>query len=411
MTVSAYRTPFPMAVIEEPRFPSRCIDSSDFSSIQEAVNYCSDAGGGTVIVPDGIWHSGPIHLRSNICLHLCDNAAIHFSHHPDDYLPVVFTRWEGIECLNYSPLIYAKDCCNIAITGNGTLFGNGQEWWSWKNRQQAAANELYASCADGLPVEKRIYGTKIAALRPSFVQFMNCHTVLVEGITLLDGPQWTLHPVYCENVVIRRVHVRTAGPNTDGLNPDSCRNVLIEDSDFCTGDDCIAINSGLNEDGWRVKRPCENILIRNCSMTGGHGAVVIGSAISGDVRHVYAHNCSIHSTMQGLRLKSMRGRGGTVEDITFEDIKIHDVSNEAIQVNMFYEYSTVMPRSKKPSLFRDIHFRRIYGTGSQTGIMLKGLPEQKLDHITLEEVQLHSKNAAIISDTKDLKLNNISIQT
>lgn len=314
-----------------------------------------------------------------------------------------------MECYNYSPLIYAIDCKNLAITGNGTLIGNGKSWWEWKQLQQEAACELCYAESNHIPVKNRIYGTKKAALRPSFLQFVHCTEILIDGITLIDGPQWTIHPVYCENMIIRNVKVYTTGHNTDGLNPDSCKNVLIEHCDFSTGDDCIAINSGMNEDGWRVNRPCENIIIRNCTMSGGHGAVVIGSAMSGGVKNIYAHHCKVTSTMHGIRLKSMRGRGGFIENVTFEHFEINNVSNEAIQINMYYEFSTVSPKSQAPSVFQNISIKNISGTGADTAIMIKGLPEKKLKNITLENITLKASNSFICSNAECIHFNNIHL--
>lgn len=379
-------------------------------AVQMAVNACFHAGGGRVIVTKGEWQSGAIHLKSNVCLHLEDGAAIIFSDHPNDYLPVVFTRWEGMECYNYSPLIYANGCENIAITGNGTFIGNGQSWWHWKTLQRAAAEELCYAQLNGIPPEERVYGTETAALRPSFIQPINCKNILLEGFTVKDGPQWTIHPVYCENVTVRNVTVLTHGPNTDGLNPDSCKNVLIEDCTFNTGDDCIAINSGMNEDGWRVRKPCENVEIRNCTMTGGHGAVVIGSAVSGGVKNIYAHDCAISGTMQGIRLKSMRGRGGYVDGAKFENMQINNVTEQAIQINMFYEFSTVMPKSDRPSDFRNLEIRNIYGKNAKTGVQIKGLPEHKLKNIILENITLTAENAFECSDAENIQIKNLEIK-
>lgn len=377
--------------------------------IQTAVRACAKMGGGTVVVPKGEWKSGAIHLNSNINLHLEDGAVIIFSDNPPDYLPVVFTRWEGVECYNYSPLIYANGCENISITGNGTLIGNGQSWWHWKRRQQSAAEELCYAEFNGIPLEERIFGTETAALRPSFIQPVNCKNVLLESFTIKDGPQWTIHPVYCDNVTIRGVTVSTHGHNTDGLNPDSCRNVLIDSCVFETGDDCIAINSGMNEDGQRVHRPCENVEIRNCQMLGGHGALVIGSAMSGGVKNVYAHDCKISGTMQGIRLKSMRGRGGYVDNVKFENMEINDVTEQAIQINMFYEFSTVMPKTDAPSDFRNIEIRNIRGKNAKTGIQIKGLPEQKLKNITLENIDLTAENGFLCSDVENMNMKSVTI--
>lgn len=375
--------------------------------IQSAINACAEEGGGTVIIPEGEWRSGPVHLKSNVNLHLERGAVIVFSEKYEDYLPVVFTRWEGTECYNYSPLIYAKDCENIAVTGEGTLIGNGQHWWHWKSMQKQAAEELCYSEINGIAVENRIYGTVSAALRPSFIQTINCKNILLEDFTIKDGPQWTIHPVYCENVTVRNVTVSTHGPNTDGLNPDSCSNVLIEDCIFDTGDDCIAINSGMNEDGWRVNRPCKNVEIRNCVMNGGHGGIVIGSAISGGVEDIYAHDCKITNTMQGIRLKSMRGRGGYIDRVTFDNIEINNVSDQAIQINMFYEFSTVEPQNDVPSDCSNIIIRNITGYGAETGIKINGLPEKKLRNIVLENIELTAEKAIECSNTELLTMKNV----
>lgn len=382
----------------------------EFQAAQAAVDACARAGGGMVAVPEGDWFSGAIHLKSHVKLQLEEGAVIHFSGKYEDYLPVVFTRWEGTECYNYSPLIYAKDCTDIAVTGKGVLEGNGAAWWHWKKLQQRAAEDLAYAEWNGRKPEKRRYGTEEDALRPSFIQFINCRDVLLEDFTVKDGPQWTLHPVYCENVTIRGVSVFTEGPNTDGLNPDSCRNVLVEKCTFSTGDDCIAINSGLNEDGWRVNRPCENIEIRGCHMTGGHGGVVIGSAISGGVRNIYMHDCQISGTMQGIRLKSMRGRGGYVHDVRIENMEINDVSDQAIQINMFYEYSTVMPKSQEPSDFDGIHISNVRGGGAAVGIEIKGLPEHKLKNISLENIKLKADEAFICSNVESMELKQVSAE-
>lgn len=401
--------------ISTPVFPALTINAADFitqdttGAIQAAINTCASHGGGCVLVPPGDWFTGPIHLTDNIHLKLSEGSILRFSTQYKDYLPVVFTRWEGMECYNYSPLIYAKDCRNIAITGKGTLIGGGEAWWHFKEQQQEAARELCYAQSRNIPVEKRIYGTETAALRPSFIQFIGCRNILLDDFTVLDGPQWTLHPVYCENVLIRNLTVSTHGHNTDGLNPDSCCNVMIEGCTFNTGDDCIAINSGMNEDGWRIGKPCENIEIKNCTMLGGHGGIVIGSAISGGIRNIYAHDCTIRGTMQGIRIKSMRGRGGYIDNAIFENIDIRDVSHQAIQINMFYEFSTVQPLSDTPSDCRNITIRHITGLGAATGIEIRGLPEKKLQSITMENIHLTADEAFLCSNAENLSLENITI--
>lgn len=362
-------------------------------TIQEAIDRCP--AGGKVIVPAGEWKNGPLTLKSNLTLQLEEGCTISFSDRMEDYLPPVFTRWEGVECYNYRPFIYARDCENITITGKGAFFGNGESWWHWKKLQQAAATCLCEAQSKNIPPEKRVFGTREAALRPSFLQLISCRNILLEQFGIQDGPQWTIHPVYCEHVRINGVRVETKGPNTDGINPDSCRDVLIEHCTFQTGDDCIAINSGLNEDGWRVDRPCQQVEIRDCSFLGGHAAVAIGSGMSGGVSDVYVHDCVIRDTQRGIRLKSMRGRGGYIRDVKFSDITIANVEEEAIQVSMNYESSTAVPVSDKAPEFSDICFERIQGEGAKTGIALRGLEESPLA-VTLKDVKITAEQADIL---------------
>lgn len=400
--------------IAPPVIPEVRFDVSDFGTgsdkftIQRALDACRDAGGGQVIVPAGVWQCRALRMYSNMELHFNDGAVIEFSPLFADYLPVVFTRWEGIECYNYSPLIYGADCENIAITGNGILKGSGQVWWHWKKLQSTAAKKLYDAEADGIPLEKRIFGTEKDALRPQFIQFINSRSILISDIRIEDGPQWTVHPVYCENIIIRNIVIDTDGPNTDGLNPDSCRNVLIENCSFATGDDCIAVNSGMNEDGWRVNRPCENVLIRHCTMTRGHGGVVIGSGMSGGVRNILACDCNIRNTEMGIRLKAMRGRGGVVENVEFRDIKTEDIEGIAIQVNMFYGATTVNPTSTMPPLFRNIRIENVSGS-SITAVQLKGLPESRLCDITLRNIDIAAQDSMECSDVDGLIMDNVRL--
>jgi polygalacturonase len=412
-------SPFAMAPIEAPTFPGRIFDVRDFGAVDDgtttntpafgrAVEACHGAGGGVVRIPAGTWLTGPIHLRSNVNLCLERGALVRFSTHPADYRPPVLTRWEGVECYNYSPLIYARDCDNIAVTGEGVLDGQGRAWWHWKKLQQAAAKTLYDAQFEGVPVERRVYGSEEAALRPQFLQPLRCRNVLVEGVTFVNGPMWTMHPVYCENVLVRGVTVQTEGPNGDGLNPDSCRNVLIEGCSFATGDDCIAINSGMNEDGWRVARPCENIVIRDCTMSEGHGAVAIGSGMSGGVRHVYVSDCHFTGGDQGIRLKSMRGRGGFVEDVHVERITMAGLRQEAIVLNMFYGFSTAASRSDAPPVFRNIHVKDVTCTSAGVAITIRGLPEQPVERVVLEDLRLNAVEGIRCQEVDGLTLRNVS---
>lgn len=395
--------------IREPDIPERRVVASLYPTIQDAVDYCAGHGGGTVVVPEGSWHSGPIHLSSNINLHVETGATIEFTSKREAYLPAVFTRWEGTECYNYSPLIYAKDCHDVAITGDGTLKGNGMDWWDWKTDQIGGANRLYDLAANGTPVEQRMFGTEKDALRPSFVQFVNCSNALIENVAIEEGPMWTIHPVYCEDVIIRGVRVESIGPNVDGCNPDSCRNVLIEGCRFNTGDDCVEIDSGLNEDGWRVNRPCENIEISHCTMIGGHAAIAIGSMVSGGVRNVYAHDCTMAAVERGVHIKSMRGRGGFVVDVLLENLTIKAVRHEAIRFSMFYQMSTVTPKTTTPTKLRRVTLRHITGSGAAAALEFAGLPEEPLRDITLDSVYMTAGESIRSSDVLGLYMRDVQL--
>jgi polygalacturonase len=410
--------PFEMPTVESPSFPDRIYDVRSFGAVgdgltlnteafRQAIGCCHQEGGGVVCIPAGNWLTGPLHLLGNVNLHLEQGALVRFSTHPADYLPVVFTRWEGVECYNFSPLVYARDCENVAVSGKGVLDGQGQAWWHWKKLQEAAATTLYDAEFEGMPVAERIFGTEEAALRPQFLQMVHCRDVLVEGVTFVNGPMWTVHPVYCENVLIRGITVRSEGPNTDGLNPDSCRNVLIEGCSFHTGDDCIAINSGMNEDGWRVARPCENIVIRDCEMSEGHGAVAIGSGMSGGVRNVYVRDCRFRGGDQGIRLKSMRGRGGFVEGVHVEDIHMVNLRQEAIVLSMFYGSSTAASRSAAPPAFRDINIRDVTCESVGTAMSIHGLPEEPIERVVLEDLSLHAVEGIRCQHAVDLTFNRV----
>jgi len=416
-----FKLPFELPDIPEPVFPKRVYDIREYGAVPDGNTLCSGAfrraiedchaqGGGTIRVPEGDWLTGPIHMQSNTCLHLERGALIRFSTQFDNYLPVVFTRWEGVECFNYSPLIYAIDCENIAVIGDGILDGQGEAWWHWKQLQHPAAKELYHAQHNGIPVEKRIFGSEKAALRPQFLQTIRCRNVYFQGVTFINGPMWTMHPVYCENVIVRDVTVKTRGPNGDGLNPDSCRNILIEGCSFNTGDDCIAINAGMNEDGQRVGIPCENIHIRNCKMSEGHGAISIGSGMSGGVRNLYAHDCRVTGGDQGIRLKSMRGRGGYIEHVYFENFHFSSLRMEAILLTMFYGSSSAESTSATPPIFRDIYLKNIICDGAGMGIIVRGLPECPIQRVTLEALELKSESGISCDNVVDLTLKNVTVK-
>jgi polygalacturonase len=254
-----------------------------------------------------------------------------------------------------------------------------------------------------VPVEQRIFGAG-ALLRPPFIQPYDCENVLIEGVTLTDGPFWTIHPVYSENVIVRRVRVQTTGPNNDGCDPDSSRNVLIEDSFFSTGDDCVVIKSGLNEDGWRVSRPSENIVVRRLHGEAGHGGVVIGSEMSGSVRNVWVTDSEFVGTDRGLRIKSMRGRGGTIENVFYEDVRHQDIRLMVVELTTFYASSTLAPKTDTPPTIRDIHVKNISARGApaQKAIDIVGLPERPIRDVSFENVDIVAEKGLHAADCQNV---------
>jgi len=412
---------FDMPDLRVPVFPDRDFNIVDYGAvagskstqaIQDAINACHAAGGGRVIIPEGEWLTGSIHLKSFVNLHVSEGAVLKFSQELEDYLPVVFTRWEGMECYNYSAPIYANGLRNIAITGSGTIDGQGEFWWDWKkDRQGKTAARLYNMIVEGVPPSERVLGTPEDGMRPNFIQFISCQGILVENVTLKNGPMWTLHPVYCTDMIVRGIKVETVGPNNDGIDPDSTRNLLIEDCYFSTGDDCVVLKSGLNEDGWRVAQPTENVVIRNIYAHEGHGGVVIGSEMSGGIRNIYAHNCIFVGTDRGIRVKSMRGRGGVVENLWVEDIQMKNMGAQAIRLNMFYGSSTVKPATDVPAVFRNFHIRNIECDGAARAVEITGLPELAIEGIHLENLEIRSNEGIKITDGKNISIRNLNLST
>jgi polygalacturonase len=413
--------PFAMPAPARPKIPAQAFDIRDFgavadgktkatNAIRRAIARASAAGGGTVLVPAGNWLTGPIHLQSNINLHVATGAVLAFSQDFVDYLPPVLTRWEGLEVYNYSPLVYARDCENVAVTGGGKLDGQGAAWWPWKKTQKDAANELYEMASNGVSTESRVLARE-GGLRPSFVQTVGCKNVLVEGVTLTNGPFWTIHPVYSENVIVRRVRVETSGPNNDGCDPDSSRNVLIEDSFFSTGDDCVVIKSGLNEDGWRVGKPSENIVVRRLHGERGHGGVVIGSEMSGGVRNVWVTDSEFVGTDRGLRIKSMRGRGGVIENIFYDNVRHRDIRLMVVEVTSFYASSTLEPKTATPPTIRDVHVSNVTARGAKQAIDIVGLPELPVRDISFENVDIVASEGLRCVDCQNVSFKNTKLSS
>ena len=361
------------------------------AAIHSTIQRAAAAGGGHVVIPRGRWLTGAIHLESHIDLHLDPGSVLVFSQDPGDYLPAVFSRHEDVECYKYSAFVYADAKTDIAITGQGVLEGQGKPWWSWKTASASSESLLVAMAAASVPVEQRVFdGRDGRRLRPAFFQPMRCKNVLVEGVSFRYGAFWTITPTYCENVIVRNVTVETEGPyghtpNGDGVDPSSCKKVLIEGCTFATGDDCIAIKAGRDADGMRVNIPTENVLIRKCTGRQGHGGIVIGSETAGGIRGITASECRFSGTDRMIRIKTQRGRGGVLENMWFHDIEGDSIRMEAIHLNMLYTGTRLPVRPIDPStpVVRGIHFNNIRLTsGLGYAIEVLGIPEMAVRNVT-----------------------------
>ncbi len=406
-----------LARIVQPTFPNRRFNLPDFGAVGDgktdctsafcnAIAKCAKSGGGRVIVPAGKYFTGPIHLRSNVELHLQDGAEVIFNDKPAAYLPPVFVRVGGIELYNYSPLVYAHSCTNIAITGPGRLNGNATNWWTWKGRE---TRDFFKMAAEGVAVGKRVFGTPEAAIRPSFVCFVACTNVLLEDFSVGSGPNWTIHPVYCENITVRRLTVSTYGPNNDGFDIDSCKDVLIEHCLFDTGDDCVVLKSGYNEDGWRVARPTENVIVRNCTFKRGHGGVVIGSEMSGDVRNVFAYDCTFEDTDRAIRIKSTRGRGGVVENIFARNFTAKNMKRELVILNMDYGSGNSASNAGKPPVYRNMQFENFVCTGAPVAILIRGLADSPIQHIRFVNFMVTSTSGVVARHAMNLTFDRLQL--
>lgn len=355
------------------------------AALQAAIDAVAQAGGGTVYVPAGRYATGTLHLRSHVTLELDAGATLLGSENQDDY-PLVRSKWEGDKVrLNHAALIYGEGLENVTITGRGTIDGRGQKWWA---RQRAAAES----------------GTDVArstdTLRPFLFRLVDSKNVLIEGVKFTNSAMWTVTPLACENVTIRNITVFNPpdSPNTDGINPESCRNVRISDCHVDVGDDCITIKSGKEDDGRRVHTPCENITITNCTLVHGHGGVVIGSEMSGSVRNVTISNCVFYGTDRGIRLKGRRGRGGVVENLRVSNIVMDGVLCP-IAVNLFYgcgawNSPNVTTRGELPvnagtPQFKNLRFSNITARKAKAAAAyILGLPEMFVQDVALQDISI-----------------------
>ena len=431
--VDPWKTVYPriLSHISPPKFPKRDfvitkygakagVENDSTAAIARAIDACSMAGGGRVVVPAGVFLTGVVHLRSNVNLYISNGATLKFSTNPEAYLPLVHTRWEGMELMHLSPFIYAYEQKNVAVTGEGTLDGQGKSFfWKWHGNpnyggdpkvlsQRPARARLYEMMDKNVPIADRVFGIG-HYLRPQFIQPYKCKNVLIDGVTIVDSPMWEVHPVLCENVTVRNLHIASHGPNNDGCDPESCKDVLIENCFFDTGDDCIAIKSGRNNDGRQINAPTENIIVRNCTMKDGHGGITVGSEISGGVRNLFAHDCRLDSPNldHALRVKNNAARGGLLENFYFRNIAVGQVAHAAITIDFNYEEGA---KGEFTPVVRNYVVDNLTSGKSKYGVDIQGL-----DKAPIYDVQIANStfdrvaDGNIVKNVKGLKLNKVKV--
>ena len=455
--------PFEMPEIEPPTFPDYTVNIKDFNAIGDGKTLCTDAfaeaiealsvqGGGKLLVPSGVWLTGPIELKSNINLHLEVGAVIQFS--GDDALyPILKASFEGLDTFRCKSPLSAVNATNIAVTGKGVIDGNGQYWrpvkkakvteGQWKEilarpggvvskKDYWVPNEGYAKAEEKANMNVVVAETEEEwneykrFLRPVMVNFINCKNVYLEGVIFQNSPAWNLHPLMCENIILENVLVRNPSyaQNGDALDLDSCKNALIINSKFDAGDDGICIKSGKDADGRKRGKPCENVVVDGCTVFAGHGGFVVGSEMSGGVRNINVRNCQFLGTDVGLRFKSTRGRGGVVENIYINGISMTSIKGDAITFNMFYGGSSAVTNYEDENIkesfsqmevdettpvFRNIQIENIVCNGAGRAMEFMGLPEMPIDGIYLKNVNIIADSDAEFTNSKNIVKENVNI--
>jgi len=417
--------------IKPPKFPKHDVDITKFgaigdnktdctSAIERAIAACSAKGGGRVVIPKGEFLTGAVTLKSDINLYISEGATLRFTHDTSKY-PVVYTRYEGTDLMNYSPFIYAFEQNNIGITGQGTIDGNAgcDSWWAWVGGTRCGPHDkdhtlpkdrkmLEDMGERGVPVNERVFGPG-HYLRPQFIQPFRCQNVLIEGVTLLNSPMWQVTPALCKNVTVQGLTIHSSGPNTDGCDPDSSSDVLIKNCTFSTGDDCIAIKSGRNADGRRVHTPSENIVVQGCHMKDGHGGVTLGSEVSGGIRNIFAEDCQMDSPnlQMAIRVKNNAMRGGDIENFFIRNIKVGQVANAGVGIDFYYEEGE---NGKYTPIARNIDIQSLTVEKTKYALYMRGFKNAPIENVRLTDCTFaNAVSPNVIENVKELSLHNVRI--
>lgn len=457
---------FQMPRVQEPVIPLNTVAITDFGAISggqalctrafaDAIEAVSKKGGGKVIIPRGLWLTGPITLKSNIELYCELGALVVFSTDKNLY-PLIETNFEGFNTYRSMSPVNGRNLENIAITGKGIFDGSGEVWRSVKKEKLTESQWKKLVASGGLvnqngktwyPSQQFIDGEKVAEmnvprnlkakaefeqvkdfLRPVMISLVSCKKVLIDGPTFQNSPAWCIHPLLCEDFILRNTTVRNPwySQNGDGIDIESCKNSIIHDSNFDVGDDAICIKSGKDKEGRDRGIPNENLIVKNCIVYHGHGGVTVGSEMSGGVRNLHVSNCTFLGTDVGLRFKSNRGRGGVVENIYISDVEMINIPTQAISFNLYYSGRSasedfeagdngtavkLLPVTEETPQFKNIFIHDVNCKGAYQGIFLQGLPEMMLENVRLENIQMEADFGLICSDAKNIKIKNLTFKT
>ena len=369
-----------------------------------------------MVVPAGEWFTGPIHLKSYVNLFLEEGAVVKFSDNPNDYLPAVMTSWEGLECYNYSPLIYAFECENVGISGKGTLAPVMDTWRTWFKRPEAHLNalrQLYSMGSTDVPVEQRQMARGENHLRPHLIHFNRCKNILLEDFHIRQSPFWTIHLYLCNSGVVRHLDVQAHGHNNDGIDLEMSRNFLIENCKFDQGDDAVVIKAGRNQDAWRLNTPSENIVVRDCDILNGHTLLGIGSEISGGVRNIYMTRCKAPQNVHRLFfLKTNHRRGGFIENIYLEDIEAGDMLRTfEVDTEVLYQWKDLVPTYEtRITRIDGIHVKNIHCQSADAIYELKGDARLPIRNVFVENVKVDTVRQFInrLSNVENFQANEVS---
>lgn len=384
------------------------------AAIAKAIAAAFKAGGGTVYFPAGKYLTGAIHLKSNITILIDAGAEIHFSDNFDDYLPMVESRYEGVDVTSFSPLFYAYKAENITITGRGLINGHGKKWWNFvegyrQDQPRSKWQYMFDSLNKNILLPDDPRQMKRGFLRPPFIQPMYCKNVRIEGITIINSPFWTVNPEFCENVTVTGVTINNPpSPNTDGINPESCKYVHISNCHISVGDDCITIKSGKDIPGRTKAMPAQNYTITNCTMLSGHGGVVIGSEMSGGVKNIVISNCIFDGTDRGIRIKTTRGRGGIVEDIRVDNIIMKNIRDQAFVMDMEYSRTEKEAVSERTPQIRNIRISNVTAYTNEA-CYINGLEEMPVENISFHDIYIEAQTGFRIQKAKGIELHYVTI--